>query len=96
MYVFVSLASLLFLERVKTFHVNLFNVLLFKKASVEIPPDPAHGTAYCIDFVWNIICKVQCENGYTPEKEHASFYEYNKVTNEWTSGGDEFPWADCV
>jgi len=65
-------------------------------ASVEIPPDPAHGTAYCIDFVWNIICKVQCENGYTPEKEHASFYEYNKVTNEWTSGGDEFPWADCV
>lgn len=93
---FVSLASSLFLERLKTFHVNLFNVLLVKKASVEIPPDPAHGTAYCIDFGWNIICKVQCENGYTPKKEHASFYEYNKVTNEWTPGGDEFPWADCV
>lgn len=29
---FVSLASLLFLERVKTFHVNLFNVLLVKKS----------------------------------------------------------------
>ena len=66
------------------------------KASVDIPPDPANGKVYCIDFQWDIICQVKCNDGFTPEKEHAQYYEYNAATGEWNTGGKEFPWSDCV
>jgi len=82
-------------ERAKAF--ALFFLLFYSsEASVAVPPDPANGNVFCIDFGWDKICQVNCEKGFQPEREHAPYYEYNAVTKEWDSRGKEFPWSDCV